>query len=1161
MPSLDISRSANDPAKRYTGVHLQQGRVLVDDDWNESERITHHERVESLVDLIGPSGTSDDALLPSNVHGVGGNVDFDLGVGTVYVGGRRLRVPTGQSYLFQDDFFAPPGIPTPTGERHDLVWVEVKEVPVTALEDAELREVGLGGPDTAARIRLVAQVHVEPDVADDCEEAWEATAGADVDDRGILATDASLTVGLVDDLTPEDLCAPGTVAGYLSHMNQAIRVQAIDATHFTWGFDNASAVYRVDLGADRQTVRFRNSPVDDAHRPRAGQVVEFLPWGSVLPNNQLQAAATGAFAVVGTSYDPDLDELVLAAPVPAFGELDWVARPDAAALEADGRYVYLRVWDRGDDASAPAIAMGGASGVPLGTTGLSATFAGTANPGDFWIIAARPAEPEQVVPWALRSGRAPHGPVRARAPIALLRWAADGSVTVHDCRRRFRPLTELRGCCEIAVGDGSHSFGDVESIQEAVDLLPPEGGRICVYPGTYPERVVIANRTFVEISGCGPDVIVAPEGGTGPVFSVDNSTRVRLKSMRIVAAGGEGVLVGGGEPCRGVRLESLQVDALPTAPGVRLTSPDPARQPSEGIDIRDCRVEVSDLESTPEEGVITEMWPAVWIQGLNLTVTGCTITAGRSKLIGGLGGIQIAGLSRNIDVVSNDVRGGNGHGITVGSVLWATAEATASAAADYEGYAAAAIITGWYTWFDGGCINVGGEAPDDPDDDTPPLVPLSQGPVRDLVIEHNTIAQMGADGIGVARFFEPVEGAPGDIITLDRVRIVHNEIMGNRTTPPPVVSSALARMSGHGGISLASVRDLRLQSNRIAANGPSGRHPVCGVFILRGQSLLMTDNDIMDNGANPSTDGNARIGNRGGVFVKSCRDMAINPADYRQSRNVGAITIHDNRILQPMGQAIWVLGSGRMSVHDNQITAGGLGITDIIRAVAQVLETNLDDLGDAAILAVQHLVGTAVTIINTGLPFDLVSLVSQRKATGGAAGMSALADSFAYMATPAGSSAYDSAVEDETSVADPVPGVDDQERTALRISQLLAGGHVSVNDNNVALDMFDETVSISLCSVLVLSLDDVAVQHNQFRCLTYTDFVLVDVVAVALMTLRCEGNRVQDAPLGASSGAVLLSAATWSTVNTTTGNQTTRPLFAGTADPLLLINEHNQALS
>lgn len=1157
--SIDLTRDAFQPAKQYTQVRLQQGRVILDDDWNEAEAITAHERTESLVDVIGPSGTSDDALLVSGVSvGAAGEVDFDLGGGTFYVGGRRVRWPEGRRYRFQDSFFGPPIVTAPAGDRNDLVWCEVVEQVVTSVEDAELLEVGLGGPDTATRTRLVARVLVETDVEQECEKAFEATVGAGVDERGVLTTDTTVSVGFTDTGTPADLCTPAVDGGYLSHLNQAIRVQCTDSSHFTWSFDNASSLYRVDLLPDRQTVKFRGQPVDDAHWPRSGQVVELLPWAAVLPNGQLQAAASGLLAVVDEPYDPDSDLMTLDAAVGAFGDEDWLGRPDEAELEADGRYVYLRVWERGDDTTGPELSFTAGGGpVKLGTTGIEVSFAGTTfRRGDHWVMAARPAEPLEVVPWDFADGRAPHGPVRLRAPLATIRWRA-GAATIHDCRRRFRPLTELQGCCDITVGDGNKSFGDVESIQRAVDLLPPEGGRVCVRSGVYDERVVIRGRRNVEVHGCGSDTVVAPSAG-GPVFEVDGSEQVTLRSMSLVATDAEGVLIGADHACRQVTLRHLDIDASPAAPGIRVASARRDLQLMRGLVVDHCRVGVRDLDAPPREGTAFELWPAIFVQGRDLSVTECRVTAGASRLTGGLGGIQVGGISRDVVLARNLVAGGNGHGITLGSVVWVVEDDLRLAVEDYAEYLRRVKAVGWLVWFDGGCIHVGGDPRPDPDGGDPPLVPLSVGPVEDVVIEENQILGMAADGIGVARFFEPAEGEAADIVTVERARIDRNHIEGNRRTATPAGSARLARLSGQGGIALAEAIDLRVRDNRILGNGRSEADPTCGLFVLSAEALLVTGNDIADNGLTAAERGAVRLGNRGGIVVRTCRGGPVGRPREFGTPPIGALLVHGNRVSQPVGQAVWALGMGSMSVHDNQLSAGNLGTTEIVAAILRMIERDFSNLGEVASLALTHVVGLSVTMLNLGLPLDVVGLLGHGTVSTYVPGMYAVATTPAALKHDVGRSAYEDAASDETEVSRPVDGVDDVRRDT-GVERLLQGGHVSFDDNQVTLDLVDEESSLALCSVLLASFDDVAMHDDQIRCLTNRDLVVVDAVALALWSLRASGNRLQEirARWGEGGLGTILSLLTWALMNVTTGNICSAPHVAGALTSALLVDEQN----
>src|SRR4029079_1245774 len=75
--------------------------------------------------------------------------------------------------------------------------------------------------------------------------------------------------------------------------------------------------------------------------------------------------------------------------------------------------------------------------------------------------------------------------------------------TITDCRRRFRPLYKIGGCCTVTVGDGVSSWGDVSTIAAALARLPASGGEICIGPGVYNENILVTGRSNVTFPGCG----------------------------------------------------------------------------------------------------------------------------------------------------------------------------------------------------------------------------------------------------------------------------------------------------------------------------------------------------------------------------------------------------------------------------------------------------------------------------------------------------------------------------------------------------------------------------------------------------------------------------------------------------------------------------------
>src|SRR5262245_46566303 len=70
MSAKDISRFLFQPRKRYSSVRMQQGRVILDSDWNESERIDDEEARRTLIDVICSNGTPNQGFRVGNVQAV-----------------------------------------------------------------------------------------------------------------------------------------------------------------------------------------------------------------------------------------------------------------------------------------------------------------------------------------------------------------------------------------------------------------------------------------------------------------------------------------------------------------------------------------------------------------------------------------------------------------------------------------------------------------------------------------------------------------------------------------------------------------------------------------------------------------------------------------------------------------------------------------------------------------------------------------------------------------------------------------------------------------------------------------------------------------------------------------------------------------------------------
>jgi len=1142
MATPDISRSAFDARKHYAGVIMQQGRIAVDDDWNEGDRISREEQRRTRVDVIGPYGSPDDGFRIANARQVAGRIDFDISPGQFYLGGLFLTLEGLQTYRLQTDYLqlAENADPIPTTERYDLVYLETWQQPISAVEDGEVMEVAWGGPDTAQRLRTMQRVRVQTDVAgEDCAEAWEALLEQWRDEGlGTLQADHSLmpdttvTVTYVPGGDPTDLCTPFVSGGYLGAENQAIRVELLDDNQFTWGFDNAAPLYRVQVSADGRTVTLLTEPPDQARWPLAGQGVEILPWMAVLPNGEKLADIQGHLSTVNGSYDPDNRTLTLTSPLPTH-LTPWLSRSDAADLQQPsqsapdqpGLYYFLRVWNRGSDLTSPAAIPLPASGaIALGQTGLEITINGTdRRPGDYWIIAARPQTPNQVIPWALESGRSPHGIQRFFAPLALIHWRFSGGVLqepqIYDCRRPFLPLTRLGHCCTYRVGDGTHSHGEFTSIQAAIDRLPPRGGQICVLPGVYPGPFLIEGKHDIIISGCGDRTqFIAPEledpDNPSPIITIRNSQHITVQSLSITAAvGGIGLLVesppadpdAAGAPSSHILLEKLVVEA-----GGQSAI---AVYQAQFLTVQHCQLRQRDVPST---------WPILYLVGDDLRIQSNRLevlveVAGRAAgAAAALGGMQIGGTCERVQVWDNWIEGGIGNGITLGSIV--TVDAQDNPVGGFRG---------WVINIDDPCspcqpgsiyIPPGQSRPGE--DGTRSV---SAGSLYEIYIGRNRITQMGLNGIGVVGFFDL--GAADEFVSVEELAIVDNHIdfCLQRSLEP--IPRAMVQAMGYGGISLADVDHLVIRHNRIENNGPNYLEPICGIFILHGEGVVIADNRIINNGAKTQErDQAAAIGPRGGIYivfaVAPVIPFSVGDRTASQQNGMAAFSLYDNVVSTPLGQAIALVALGPVSVLGNRLTTQG---------IVSNLQTS-----PATFIA------STVAILNLGLSNEfygqlLVFMAVRSQQLNMKTGFT---------------------ISDDGIVTVPRQGLDD-----FGIGQRLANGNVLFSNNQVELDLLDiEEVDFALSSIFIATLDDISFHNNQCDCSLSIDLILSQAFLLGV-SLRVSDNRFKEGILNA-----LFSAVTIGLINTTTDNQSTHcllvrpnsPFFGSEVNNIVLVNAYGR---
>ncbi len=520
----DRARVSYDPARHWRAVISQQGRVALEADANEATSIAVASARAQLLDVIGPAG----AALAAPGDPGGYNVtaisatgtftgDLSISAGAVYVGGERAVLDVPVTYSAQPDWLDSAGdrlwvaaAPPTGGNGSEIVYLLLRDQEVSAVEDPALREVALGGPDTSARLRLVQRIVRQPTA--------QGSASAPFADPDLLSTWASLGLSLDPATMRLHSAARLQVQGnYVGAENQLIRVQiaSVDPAGnptLVWGFDNASALYRVtpDPTGDPSratTLTLIDAPVDVYHQPVAGQTVELLESAAQLSptdtSGHIAATAGTVTTLTATGgYQPDSGRVILSTSIAVPG-------PNSPPL-------YLRVWQ------GTAVLSGGSA--TLGDTGLQVTLslapAGQGAPvptyhvGDYWTFAVRPGTSAPIYPARIaQSPQPPEGPSLWAFPLAFVQWAS-GKPTVTDCRPRFDNLVDTLAALISNDRQGKNfplallrlfGRGVVSGLIPSITVTPPASG---------------ANSVQVTVSVTGGTVI----DGRGAVIATTNLT-------------------------------------------------------------------------------------------------------------------------------------------------------------------------------------------------------------------------------------------------------------------------------------------------------------------------------------------------------------------------------------------------------------------------------------------------------------------------------------------------------------------------------------------------------------------------------------------------------------------------------------------------------------
>jgi hypothetical protein len=555
--SADFSKVRFNPTLNYAGVHLQQGRVLLDADFNELTSLLDR-RLRALAgDVLGRAtvgANTPDAFKLTLLNNV-----LQIGRGRLYVDGLLAEnhgrgAPAYDALMGGPTFstatpitnqpWLPANPPLPTAGRH-LVYLDVWERAVTHLEQPDLVETAVG-VDATTRTQTVWQVRVLADNAPagiDCASPDSAVPGwADL----IAPSTGRLTTGSFEVAPGADPCELPPEGGYRGLENQLYRVQIHDAgapgggATFKWSRENASVGSRVTRFLSNTEVELESLGRDDVLRFSTGDWVEFTD------DEREFSQAPGELRRVTVHDDRRSLEFTgaLGNLQPAnSGDADVIAPRNLRVRRWDQKGRVLRVQGSGTALAHDLDAPGSTGAIPIpanGTLlledGITVTFTAQGAPGfrsgDHWCFAARTldASVEDLT-------NAP--PLGKQHHYARLGFWDVAAGTVSDCRQPWPPEGGGDCACTECVTPQSHRSGQL-TIQAAVDRVGPRGGTVCLQAGSYeldaPVRVQGAKS--LRIVGQGPATLL---GSAGAAFEIVGGFSVAIENLAVLSTGARGV--------------------------------------------------------------------------------------------------------------------------------------------------------------------------------------------------------------------------------------------------------------------------------------------------------------------------------------------------------------------------------------------------------------------------------------------------------------------------------------------------------------------------------------------------------------------------------------------------------------------------------------------
>ncbi|MDQ3253360.1 MAG: DUF6519 domain-containing protein, partial [Acidobacteriota bacterium] len=562
----DFSRRTFDPRKHYSRVLMQQGRVQLDADWNEQADLTAHRAEVAALDLIGGCGApfhdaafgvftdptqlsaadrkrmEEAELLPLAAG------DFLLTAGRYYVNGVLCENDQVVTFLGQPDLLLDREAFAETLDKGLYVaYLDVWPRHLTALDDPSLREVALGGPDTATRAKTVWQIKLwfaGESATGHCLTTFEEFQ------KLIAPPSGRLTARPAEQPDAgENLCIIPPGAGYQGLENQLYRVEihtggALNTATFKWSRDNgavATTIERID-GAEVTVHDLGPDAVLGFDREQFVEISDDASELSGRPGQLLQIA----------EVDPAKQIITLkSAPTKL--------STNASGVDAT-RHPKLRRWDYAGTVATDNALKTSAAAIVL-ENGIEVQFsAGDYRAGDYWLIPARTATADAQqgnIEWSIDAAGepqalAPFGIEHHYCRVALLQFDGEKFTPLEDCRTLFPPVTELTSLFHVG-GDGQEVMPDATETSGLFQLPQPlvvgvangrwpvKGARVRFRVEDGAGRIVASGGGGTQIDPQTIDVATNTDGLAACVWRLDGSQPSQRVSATLFDAAGQSI--------------------------------------------------------------------------------------------------------------------------------------------------------------------------------------------------------------------------------------------------------------------------------------------------------------------------------------------------------------------------------------------------------------------------------------------------------------------------------------------------------------------------------------------------------------------------------------------------------------------------------------------